>query len=152
MATSFCKGLWRLADPKISLASISSVFLGSAIAVADGPLHWGWLAVTVAGILAIEVAKNAAGEIVDYDSGTDVKVAPGDRSPFSGGKRVMVRRASDPTTDFSNLGSQLSDRYWVGPLDHAQPGAGGPLAGPPWGRGRFLLPRAATTAVLSGAV
>jgi len=90
MATSFWRGLWRLADPKISLASISSMFLGSAIAGADGPLHWGWLAVTVAGILAIEVAKNAAGEIVDYDSGTDLKVAPGDRSPFSGGKRVMV--------------------------------------------------------------
>ena len=90
MATSFWKGLWRLADPKISLASIASMFLGSAIADADGPFHWGWLAVTVAGILAIEVAKNAAGEIVDYDSGTDLKVAPGDRSPFSGGKRVMV--------------------------------------------------------------
>ncbi len=87
---NFSQGFWRLADPKISLASAASMFLGAAVAAAHVPVHWGWLAVTVAGIFALEVAKNASGEIFDFDSGTDLRVEPADRSPFSGGKRVLV--------------------------------------------------------------
>ena len=86
----FWKGLWHLADPKISLASLASMFLGACAAAAVGPLHVGWLALTVLGIFAIEVAKNASGEIFDFDSGTDLAIAADDRSPFSGGKRVLV--------------------------------------------------------------
>ncbi|MBI4566542.1 MAG: prenyltransferase [Planctomycetes bacterium] len=83
-------GIWRLADPKITLASMSSIFLGTCLAARDGPIAWGWLALTVLGIFFIEAAKNASGEIFDYDSGADPGVAPEDRSPFSGGKRVLV--------------------------------------------------------------
>lgn len=90
MTPSFAAGFWRLADPKISLASFAGLFLGACAAAHEGPLQWGWLAVTVAGIFSIEVAKNASGEIVDFDSGADLGVAPQDRSPFSGGKRVLV--------------------------------------------------------------
>ena len=90
MATNFRLGLWRLADPKISLASMASLFLGACAAAAEGPLHWGWLALTVLGIFCIEVAKNASGEIFDFDSGTDPSVAPEHLTPFSGGKRVLV--------------------------------------------------------------
>ena len=90
MATNFRMGLWRLADPKISLASMASLFLGACAAAAEGPLHWDWLALTVFGIFCIEVAKNASGEIFDFDSGTDPGVAPEHRTPFSGGKRVLV--------------------------------------------------------------
>lgn len=79
-----------MADPKISLASLASIFLGTCAAAAAGPLHVGWLVATVLGIFAIEVAKNASGEIFDFDSGTDLAIAPEDRSPFSGGKRVLV--------------------------------------------------------------
>lgn len=89
-ARSFGAGLWRLADPKISLASFASMFLGAAAAAAAGPLAWGWLALTVTGIFALEAAKNASGEVFDYDSGTDLAIRPEDRSPFSGGKRVLV--------------------------------------------------------------
>ncbi len=84
------EGIWRLADPKISLASLASIALGAAAAARDGPVAWSWLALTVIGIFALEVAKNASGEVFDWDSGTDRRVADGDRSPFSGGKRVMV--------------------------------------------------------------
>lgn len=90
MSNNFSAGFWRLADPKISLASMSSIFLGACAAAAAGPLHIRWLALTIVGIFAIEVAKNASGEIFDFDSGTDQAVAPEDRSPFSGGKRVLV--------------------------------------------------------------
>lgn len=83
-------GFWRLADPKVSLASFASLFLGSCAAAAHTDLHWGWLALTVLGIFCIEVAKNASGEVFDFDSGTDLAVLPEDRSPFSGGKRVLV--------------------------------------------------------------
>jgi 1,4-dihydroxy-2-naphthoate polyprenyltransferase len=87
---SFAAGIWRLADPKISLASAASMFLGACAAAAVIPIEWEWLAFTVIGIFAIEVAKNASGEIFDFDSGADLAVAPLDRTPFSGGKRVLV--------------------------------------------------------------
>ncbi|MBI3963315.1 MAG: prenyltransferase, partial [Deinococcus sp.] len=66
------------------------MFLGAAAAASDGPLALGWLLLTVLGIFFIEVAKNASGELFDFDSGTDLAVASEDRSPFSGGKRVLV--------------------------------------------------------------
>jgi 1,4-dihydroxy-2-naphthoate octaprenyltransferase len=87
---SFSRGFWRLADPKISLASFAGLWLGGAAAAREGPLAWGWFALTVLGIFALEVAKNASGEVFDLDSGADLAVLPDDRSPFSGGKRVLV--------------------------------------------------------------
>ena len=87
---NFWVGFWRLADPKISLASFASMFLGACLAATALPLDWRWLGLTIAGIFALEIAKNASGEIVDFDSGADLSVAPQDRSPFSGGKRVLV--------------------------------------------------------------
>jgi 1,4-dihydroxy-2-naphthoate octaprenyltransferase len=86
----FWQGVWRVADPKITLASVASLFLGACAAAHDGPLAPGWLALTIIGIFFLEGAKNASGELFDWDSGTDVRVAPEDRSPFSGGKRVLV--------------------------------------------------------------
>jgi len=86
----FRKGFWRLADPKVSLASLAGMFMAAAIAAADQALTWPWLMLTVAGVFAVEIAKNAAGELVDYDSGTDLEVSTSERTPFSGGKRVMV--------------------------------------------------------------
>lgn len=90
MSTRFSAGFWRLADPKISLASVASMLLGTAEAAVSGPIAVGWLLVTVLGVFAVEVAKNASGEVFDWDSGTDLRVRPEDRSPFSGGKRVLV--------------------------------------------------------------
>lgn len=88
--TDFWRGVWRCADPKITLASVAGMTLGAAAAARDGPMAWGWLAATVLGIFAVEAAKNASGEVYDWDSGTDQAVAEEDRSPFSGGKRVLV--------------------------------------------------------------
>src|SRR3990167_5645639 len=88
--TAFWKGLWRLADPKISLASFAAMFLGACAAAHDGALSLWWLTLTVLGIFFVEVAKNASGEIFDFDSGTDRAIAPEDRSPYSGGKRVLI--------------------------------------------------------------
>lgn len=90
MPSKAWSGFWRLADPKITSASTASMFLGAAAAAREGPLDWGLLAATALGVWAVEVAKNASGEVFDYDSGADLAVAPEDRSPFSGGKRVLV--------------------------------------------------------------
>jgi len=85
------KGVWSVVDPtRFELAAATSLFMGLCAAAAAGPLHVGWAALTVVGILAMDAAKNASGEIFDFDSGDDLFVAPEDRSPFSGGKRVLV--------------------------------------------------------------
>ena len=89
-SSTFSAGLWRLADPKISLASFASMLLGLCVAAAGGAIDWSWFALTVLAVFAIEIAKNASGEIYDFDSGADTAVSPEDRSPFSGGKRVLV--------------------------------------------------------------
>lgn len=89
-AATFAAGVWRLADPKITLASVASIIVGAGAAAWHGPLAWGWLAVTFAGIFCVEAAKNASGEIFDWDSGADAGVRDDERSPFSGGKRVIV--------------------------------------------------------------
>jgi 1,4-dihydroxy-2-naphthoate polyprenyltransferase len=83
-------GVWRLSDPKISLASIASMTLAAGAARHAGDVSVTWLAITVLGILAIEVAKNASGEVVDWDTGADAAIRPEERTPFSGGKRVIV--------------------------------------------------------------
>jgi 1,4-dihydroxy-2-naphthoate octaprenyltransferase len=66
------------------------MILGASVAAWQGPLSWPWLALTVLGIFCIEAAKNASGEIFDWDSGADVGLKPDERTPFSGGKRVLV--------------------------------------------------------------
>ncbi|MGE0397397.1 MAG: prenyltransferase [Kofleriaceae bacterium] len=87
---SFAAGVWRVADPKITLASVSSMIIGAACAAWAGPVAWGWLVATVIGIFCVEAAKNASGEIFDWDSGADQGVRDDERSPFSGGKHVLL--------------------------------------------------------------
>ncbi len=84
------QGIWRVADPKITLASVASMILGAAVAAWQGPIAWGWLALTVLGVFCFEAAKNASGEIFDWDSGADQALTDKERTPFSGGKRVLV--------------------------------------------------------------
>jgi 1,4-dihydroxy-2-naphthoate octaprenyltransferase len=90
MSTNFSSGLWRLADPKISITSAASMAIGASLAARDGSFSWLWLAVLGVAMFCMEVAKNAWGDIFDYDSGTDLAVLPEDRTDFSGGKRVLV--------------------------------------------------------------
>jgi len=84
------QGIWRLADPKISITSAAAMLVGVAPAIRADRYSWSWLAVTALALFCVEVAKNAWGDVIDYDSGADLAVRPQDRTAFSGGKRVMV--------------------------------------------------------------
>jgi 1,4-dihydroxy-2-naphthoate octaprenyltransferase len=84
------EGIWRLADPKISITSVAAMLVGVAPAIRADRHSWTWLAVTALAMFCMEVAKNAWGDVIDYDSGADLAVRPQDRTAFSGGKRVMV--------------------------------------------------------------
>lgn len=84
------EGIWRLADPKISITSVAAMLVGVALAIRNDQHSWTWLAVTALALFCMEVAKNAWGDVIDYDSGADLAVRPEDRTAFSGGKRVMV--------------------------------------------------------------
>ena len=86
----FSAGLWRLADPKISITSAASMSIGAALAAGHPHFSWAWLLVLGLAMFCMEVAKNAWGDVYDYDSGTDLAVKPEDRTDFSGGKRVLV--------------------------------------------------------------
>lgn len=88
--SSFAAGVWRVADPKITLASVAAMLIGAGVAAWHGPIAWGWLLLTVLGIFCVEAAKNASGEIFDWDSGDDQAIRDDERTPFSGGKRVIV--------------------------------------------------------------
>jgi 1,4-dihydroxy-2-naphthoate polyprenyltransferase len=89
-SSQIAAGVWRVADPKITLASVASMLVGAAAAAWHGSIAWGWLVLTVVGIFCVEAAKNASGELFDWDSGVDQGVRVDERSPFSGGKRVIV--------------------------------------------------------------
>lgn len=88
--TTAREGLRRLADPRLTLVPAAGVVLGAALAADAGALSWPWLLVTALGVLALEVAKNATGEVYDFDSGADPGVEAGERTPFSGGRRLLV--------------------------------------------------------------
>jgi len=95
-SSDFWRGVWRFSDPKITLASLAAMIVGGSAAWHDGGIHFGWLGITIVGIFLIEAAKNASGDVVDYHSGTDLAVSKEDRSPFSGGKRVLVDGLMSP--------------------------------------------------------
>jgi len=50
--SDFSAGFWRLTDPKISLASMASTFLGACLAAAHREIHVGWLSFTIFGFFS----------------------------------------------------------------------------------------------------
>lgn len=84
-------GFWQLADPKIWVASVVPMMLGTAMAYRKTQsIHWGWFVLTITGIFMLEIGKNGINEAVDYISGADRFVTPENRNSFSGGKKTIV--------------------------------------------------------------
>lgn len=85
------KGTWRLANPKIWIASVIPMFLGGAAAYKEtGHFHWYWFMVSIAGIFLIETGKHAINEAVDYFTGVDGFVAPDKQTSYSGGRKTII--------------------------------------------------------------
>lgn len=88
---SLLHGLWRLADPKIALASLVPFCVGAALVWRDTrSLDFGIAAAAFVAIFLVEVGKNAVNDLYDFRSGADTAVRPEERSPYSGGKRVLI--------------------------------------------------------------
>jgi 1,4-dihydroxy-2-naphthoate octaprenyltransferase len=89
----FLKGLLQLGDPKIWTASLVPFTLGTCLAAAHHyEINIFLLLLSLVVLILIEIGKNGLNEYYDYKSGADLFVAPADRSPFSGGKKVIVDR------------------------------------------------------------
>ncbi|EEG78690.1 prenyltransferase [Dethiobacter alkaliphilus] len=89
--TTLWQGFWQVADPKIWVASTVPMAVGGALAYGlTGQFSWYWFLISMLGVFLIEIGKNAANDLVDYESGVDLMVAPDKRTPFSGGKRAIV--------------------------------------------------------------
>ncbi|HEU4520865.1 MAG TPA: prenyltransferase [Thermoanaerobaculia bacterium] len=84
-------GLWRLADPKITVASAIPFLVAVALAIdARGAVDVRLAFAAFLAIFFVEAGKNAVNDLADYRSGADLAVRDDERSPFSGGKRVLV--------------------------------------------------------------
>lgn len=85
------QGFWQIADPKIWVASTVPMFIGAALAYyVTNRFDFLWFFISLAGIYAIEIGKNAINECIDYLSGVDQFVTADKRTPFSGGKKTIV--------------------------------------------------------------
>lgn len=90
-AGNLLAGIWRLSDPKIALASFVPFLAGVALARVGNVHIDPLLALSAyAAIFLVEVGKNAVNDLIDYRSGADQALRDDERSPFSGGKRVLV--------------------------------------------------------------
>lgn len=90
---SLLLGLWRLADPKIAVASLVPFCVGAALAWRDTQrIDLGLAAAAFLVLFLVEVAKNAVNDLYDFRSGADSAVLPDERTPYSGGKRVLIDR------------------------------------------------------------
>jgi 1,4-dihydroxy-2-naphthoate octaprenyltransferase len=79
-------GLWRLADPKIGLASLVPFCVGVAFAWRfTHRIDIAIVALAFVAIFLVEVGKNAVNDLYDFRSGVDSAVRPDERSPYSGG-------------------------------------------------------------------
>ena len=88
---AIAEGVWRLADPKIALASLVPFAAGTALARDRlGTAGWSLAVAAYAAIFLVEAGKNAVNDLYDFRSGADSAVLPDERSPFSGGKRTLV--------------------------------------------------------------
>lgn len=88
---SILLGLWRLADPKIAVASLVPFCVGAALAWRETQrIDFGLAAAAFLVLFLVEIGKNAVNDLYDFRSGADTNVQPNERTPYSGGKRVLV--------------------------------------------------------------
>lgn len=85
--------LKEIRAPFLSL-SVVLVFLGTAVAVGDHPVHLGRAFLAVIGLILLHVSVNVLNEYGDYHSGVDFHTSP---TPFSGGSGMLTGGFIEPS-------------------------------------------------------
>lgn len=89
--STFYRGFWQLADPKIWVASTVPMVVALAFSLPQRqPGGLLFFILSVLAVYCVEIAKNALNEVVDFHSGADRFVDEAHRTPFSGGKKTIV--------------------------------------------------------------
>ncbi|HSE41207.1 MAG TPA: prenyltransferase [Acidobacteriota bacterium] len=84
-------GLLQLADPKIWTASLVPFILGNSLAfAATNHLYPVPALFALIVLILVEISKNGFNEYFDFVSGADQYVTAENKTPFSGGKKVIV--------------------------------------------------------------
>ena len=73
------------------MASLIPFFVGAALAWRDTrSIDIGLVVAAFLVLFLVEVGKNAVNDLYDFRSGADTAVLPNERTPYSGGKRVLI--------------------------------------------------------------
>lgn len=81
------KMMMRVTRAPFFASLVGSVLVGAAIAWHEGSLHWGYLVLTVLGIICVNAGLNMGNDYFDHLSGNDE--INQDLTPFSGGSRTI---------------------------------------------------------------
>lgn len=79
--------------PQFLILSLVLVFLGTAMAWADGSFSWLTTVLAVIGLTCLHASVNILNDYFDFKSGIDLKVQ---RTPFSGGSGILPAGAMSP--------------------------------------------------------
>jgi 1,4-dihydroxy-2-naphthoate octaprenyltransferase len=91
LSKRFLSGLLQLADPKIWTASLVPFILGNSLAyAATNHLYLRPAFFSLFVLILVEISKNGFNEYFDFRSGADQYVTAENKTPFSGGKKVIV--------------------------------------------------------------
>jgi len=77
----------KVTRAKFFASLVSSVLVGAALAWHDGSFHWGYLLLTLIGIVCINAGMNMSNDYFDHLSGNDE--VNQELTPFSGGSRTI---------------------------------------------------------------
>jgi len=88
----------RLLKGIIQLADIKNWVVPTIPAAVGGILSYSmnktfspyWFVMTLVAVYFIEIGRNAVSEVVDYKTGVSKLIKPDKRTPFSGGKKVII--------------------------------------------------------------
>jgi len=142
----FWQGFWRLADPKISLASFAGLWLGACAAAADSHLSWsglGELAVAIAygplivcGTYFVQTGDLSA-PLLHVSCALGLHIAaflwinefPDSRADLAAGKRNLIVRLGTERASFAYVLLITTAYCWLGLTSFVYPSALGYLWG-----------------------
>ncbi len=92
-------GYWlqEIRAPFLTL-SAALIFLGTAVAAAEGPIHLWRALLALIGLILLHISVNVLNEYSDYQTGIDFNT---DRTPFSGGSGMLTEGKISPGSAYA---------------------------------------------------